>query len=343
MQKQPLVSIIVPVYNVEKYLRQCVESICSQSYKNIEVILVDDGSNDESPRICDEYMKKDKRIHVIHKRKEGVLSARDDGIKKATGEYVQFVDSDDWLAPDITEKMVEAITEYQSECVICGHYMAGETLYPEKQMMKAGYYEGADYVECILSKIFQMKEDFCFGIDPSVWAKLFIRVKVMKYILEAPKSITFGEDAAVTYPYLLNACKSVYIIGEHLYYYRQNPDSMTKLYSKVQTKNTIELLKYLRAVGDKNIEVDFNQQLDYYTLVVALWVFSNEKKGGWKYFLRRYRKLQEFIRETDLKKCIKRTDLSLLNRKNRMELLLILHGGGAVLFAILILRFKVKK
>lgn len=100
------ISVIIPVYNVEKYLRQCVDSIINQTYKNIEIILIDDGSTDSCPVICDEYAVKDDRIKVIHKKNAGVSAARNDGLKEITGDYVTYVDSDDWLDLEAFFKVV---------------------------------------------------------------------------------------------------------------------------------------------------------------------------------------------------------------------------------------------
>ena len=343
MGNLPLVSIIVPIYNVEKYLTQCVDSILSQTYKNIEVILVDDGSKDNCPQICDEYAARDNRVHVIHKENEGLISARADGIKHAKGEFVQFVDGDDWISLEILELMMNMMMQYQVQCVICGHYKVGEGFeYSEEQFIKEGYYAEDNYKKKILPNLFQMEESFIFGVAPSVWAKLFKRTELMKYILEVPQSISLGEDVAITYPYLLNACNSIYIMNQPLYYYRQNLDSMTNAYNKVQTKNTIVLLEYLRNM-EKNSVVDFEQQLDYYTMAVSLRNFSNEKKGGGKQIFRRYCALKEFVNKTHLKECIKRTDLTVLNRKSRMQFGLILYGGGFILFIAMILQYKFKK
>ena len=101
-----LISVVLPIYNVEKYLNRCIKSIITQTYKNLEVILVDDGSPDHCPRICDEWAKKDARIKVIHKKNEGLGMARNTGIENATGEYICFVDSDDYIAPDTIEKVI---------------------------------------------------------------------------------------------------------------------------------------------------------------------------------------------------------------------------------------------
>ncbi len=116
-----MISIIVPIYKVEKFLPKCIESILAQSYSDFELILVDDGSPDECPEICDEYAAKDQRIIVIHQKNSGVSAARNVGLKKAKGQYIGFVDPDDFIAQDMYEKMVQAVEQSAAELVICGY------------------------------------------------------------------------------------------------------------------------------------------------------------------------------------------------------------------------------
>ena len=116
------ISIIVPVYNVEKYLSQCIESIINQNYKNIEIILVNDGSTDKSGDICDSYSLKDNRIKVIHKKNEGVSIARNTGLKVATGEYIAFVDGDDFVHEYIYTKLINIINNSKYDLVMCRFY-----------------------------------------------------------------------------------------------------------------------------------------------------------------------------------------------------------------------------
>lgn len=116
-----MISIIVPIYKVEKYLPKCIESLIKQTYRDIEIILVDDGSPDGCPQICDEYAAKDSRIIVIHQKNAGVSAARNAGLDIAKGEYIGFVDPDDWVAPKMYEKMLDAIRENQADMVICGY------------------------------------------------------------------------------------------------------------------------------------------------------------------------------------------------------------------------------
>lgn len=165
---------------------------------------------------------------------------------------------------------------------------------------------------------------------------MFRTEKIKENVLAVPDSVSYGEDAAVTYPYLLNACKSVYIMEQCLYYYRQNPSSMTNAYNKAQTEGTVDLIQYLQDVAKKNGSREFWKQLDMYTLAILLWNFSNEKKSGMKHFLQKRQKLKRFISATHAKDCMKRTDLSRIDRKRRFALVLISCGGMDVLLFVLI-------
>lgn len=121
-----VVSVVVPIYNVEKYLDNCIESIVNQGYTNLEIILVDDGATDSSPIICDEWKKRDERVIVIHKENGGLSSARNAGLEEATGDYIMFIDSDDWVELDIVEKSVERIEKDKSDLVIFGYKKVDE-------------------------------------------------------------------------------------------------------------------------------------------------------------------------------------------------------------------------
>ena len=117
MEQQELISVIIPVYNVEKYLRECIDSVLNQSYQNLEIILVDDGSTDSSGEICDEYEKQDIRIRVIHQKNQGLSGARNTGFQNANGEYVYFLDSDDWIVPEAIKCLVKRAEEESADVV----------------------------------------------------------------------------------------------------------------------------------------------------------------------------------------------------------------------------------
>ena len=145
MEQNPLISVIVPVYNVEAWLPRCGDSILSQTYENLEILLVDDGSTDDSGLICEEYAKKDTRIRVIHKENGGLSSARNSGLDAASGEYIGFVDSDDWIEPEMYAEMLSLMLKSDAQIVCAGRYdVAGGTgektvgLCPKRQEQVSG-------------------------------------------------------------------------------------------------------------------------------------------------------------------------------------------------------------
>ena len=219
-------SIIVPVYNVEKYLRECIDSLINQTYKDFEIILVDDGSPDNSPQICDEYAKNDNRIKVIHKENGGVTSARKVGANSATGDYIVCVDADDWVENTYLEEFSNAIEIDNSDVVCCEDYVDNGI---EKVYKPMSYKEGLYKREDIEKEIFPVliEDENCRYFSNAVAIKAVKRGHFVKYQNLVDDEIRIGEDAAVIKPCIYEA-NSLYIIKKPLYYYRYNPSSATK-------------------------------------------------------------------------------------------------------------------
>ena len=212
MEERDLISVIVPVYRVEKYLDECVASIVKQTYRNIEIILVDDGSPDNCPKMCDEWAKKDDRIKVIHKANGGVSSARNAGIEQAQGKYICFVDSDDYILDNYCEVMLAKMEQYNTDIVICGLITKGKPEYVIDNDIKIEFSKKEDFVK--------LYRNFPF-LSPT--NKLY-----KKDLIKIPFSIGVkdGEDELFN----LNYCKGIkeaIVIPESLYYYRDNPESVT--------------------------------------------------------------------------------------------------------------------
>lgn len=229
------VSIVIPIYKAEKYIKQCVDSVLAQTYKDIEVILVEDGSPDTCGEICEEYGKKDNRVKVIHKENEGVSKARNTGLSFVTGEYIQFVDSDDYLESNMVEMLVETMEQQQVDLVICGFYEENRnfnrisTLEEDK-----GKYNKKE----ILEHITRNPYSFHYGV---LWNKLY-KSAYIKEQLWFPEDMDFGEDFIFNLTYLAKA-KEIYVMEEPLYrYIRYNGDSL--MYR--QTKEKEEKEKYLQ-------------------------------------------------------------------------------------------------
>ncbi len=169
VQMEKLVSVIVAVYNIEEYLPRCVDSILAQTYRNLEIILVDDGSKDQSGSICDSYAEKDRRIKVIHKKNGGLSDARNAGMDAASGEYIGFVDGDDWIEPDMYRAMYFACEKEKAQAAVCRY----------KQITKSGIIDGSAGNSVSLSRDEALEIYVCgderYLIYNSVWSKLFAR------------------------------------------------------------------------------------------------------------------------------------------------------------------------
>lgn len=223
-----MISIIVPVYNVEKYLIQCLDSLLMQEYRNLEIILVDDGSTDRCPQICEDFAKRDPRIKVIHKENEGLVCARKTGMQAASGEYIGYVDGDDWIEPDMYGRMYRRMTQENVDIVMCGRYEdTGSFSKKVYHGVLEGRYDKEQMLQNIYPKMIASEEFFDWRIFPSVWDKLFKRECIEKFQMSVDQRLKMGEDAACVYPCLLNA-ESIYVMHECLYHYRQTTASMVK-------------------------------------------------------------------------------------------------------------------
>ena len=223
----PLFSIIVPIYNVEKYLRECVDSILTQSFTDFELILVDDGSPDNCPKICDEYAKQDNRVKVIHKENGGLVSTRKAGAKTAKGEYILCIDSDDWISNDYLKVFAEYIKKDNSDIICCGFVWS----YKDKDInlpikITPGKYNKNLIIKDLYPVLIESEKGEYF--PPTICAKAFKSELYIKNQLYVDNKIKIGEDHACTKPCVYYA-NSITIIKDCMYYYRQNDESMTKI------------------------------------------------------------------------------------------------------------------
>lgn len=220
------ISVVVAVYNSKNYIEQCMDSICSQTFKELEIIVVDDGSDDGTGEICDEMAKRDGRITVIHTEHKGVLNARRTGYEKSTGKCVSIVDGDDYLEPDMIEKLYKGLVSHNAEICICGRIEESETISKEvRQGFDAGFYDKEAIEKTIIPGMISNGEFFSWGIFPSLWDKLIKRELLEESISRYTEMFPIGNDAVVAYPALLKT-ESMEILDDCLYHYRQNSSSM---------------------------------------------------------------------------------------------------------------------
>ena len=215
----PKVSILIPVYNAEKTLRRCVDSVLHQEYTDFELILVDDGSRDNSPAICDNYARKDDRVKVIHAKNGGVSRARNLGINAASGAYLQFIDADDWLTMDATKLLVRAMEEHQCDLVIADFYrVSGE------RISHKGDIDGSVVLtrEEFAQEMMENPADFYYGV---LWNKLFRRDLIQKHQLHMDESVEWCEDFLFNLEYLLYVDR-IFALQAPIYYYVKTEGSL---------------------------------------------------------------------------------------------------------------------
>lgn len=252
-------SFIVPVYNTEKYLVQCLNSILSQSFKDFEVLLIDDGSTDSSPKICDEYSKEDQRIKVIHKKNEGVSIARQVGIENSTGEYVTFVDSDDWVSTELLSSFHRIIKNYSPDVVCCDYIDSNNVKHISN--IRKGFYNKNQIITELYPILIHGVNNQSF--PPMLWSKAFKRNLYKKNEVKNVK-IVMGEDGACVRPCIYNS-NSIYYSDNFLYFYRINDNSVTQRISPLPWDGPYLVSSHLKN-HINYYEYDMEAQIFRYTI-----------------------------------------------------------------------------
>ena len=323
----PKISVIVPVYNVEKYLSRCVDSILSQSFSDFELILVNDGSTDSSEKICDEYGKKDGRVKVIHKKNGGQSSARNAGIKNSIGEYISFVDSDDWISKDYLDYLYLLIKKYNADV------SSANFIFTSKENIKFPVYSREKLVKNTYSILqFYLKQDKMHGKnDFAVWGKLY--KKELFYDVKFPIGKIY-EDNIINFE-ILKKCNRYVKSSKIIYAYFQRIHSTTK--SKLLKKHLVLIdssIEMLNLAGrDKKLIVLCKRKIAMsYFSILAMYVrfgtdLPEEKIDE---LVEEYKKIKKDYLKTEIS--IKIHIISLLMCRNirlcRNMYLRITGGGG---------------
>lgn len=258
MEKYPLISAIIPVYKVEKYIHRCIASVMNQTYNNIEIILVDDGSPDECGAICDDYAKKDSRIKVIHKENGGVSSARNLGLTLARGEYIVFVDSDDYIAKDMYEVLINDSINSGADVVFCGYTMVDEsenvisTCAPKQEGSK-------ETIQALKQIIGAVDGGLYYGTGP--WNKLIKKACISD--IRFDERISVSEDALFLVE-VIQKCSKIYLDPEPLYFYVQREGSA--YHTSGVTKQKIDNLRAWKKIREKLYENDELRKRTEYVL-----------------------------------------------------------------------------
>lgn len=295
---------------------ECLDSLINQKYKNLEIILINDGSSDQSGFICDEYSLKDKRIKIIHKINGGLMSAWIAGTQIATGEYFYFVDSDDWIDIDTIENLVSPLESYDYDLVTSNYVEE----YEDRKITKLEKHSGTGFKKkeietklypSLLNNSHFFGRDICF----SRWGKLIKSNLVRENINYCNTQISFGEDVNIMFSIFLD-CESIYFEQGIYYHYRQNENSIMHSYKKNMYEQVEILKNQLLKINREKINYDFSIQISDNYLCSILSLFRNESIGnnidsnimGTLNILKNNKYLQSSIKQTQL------VDLSILDK-----------------------------
>lgn len=265
MKNSDMISVIVPVYNCEKYLHKCLNSILEQTYSNLEIILIDDGSSDQSGKICEDYAKFDCRIKVFHQKNQGVSSSRNLGIHKASGTYITFVDSDDFIDASYIEELLSTLLKHNATYITCGY--------------KRIYSEHIERINDDGKEMEVTSEDFIKKLLNVQNGYGFVHTKLIKknaiHNIQFEESLKVGEDALFNIQ-LCSNIKKVVIYHKALYNYRYNADSAVRKYDKDYVKKYLKSMQcmkqYINFKYKKNIKfsLDLNNYIAYHVLLICV-------------------------------------------------------------------------
>ena len=280
---RPIISVVIPVYNVEAYIERCVNSVRNQTVENIEIILIDDGSPDQSPVLCDRYVEKDRRVRVIHKKNGGLASARNRGITVATGKYIFFLDSDDWLEKDGLQQLYELAQKYQVDFV---RYRAFRTEWPGMERnvpcrvetvreMQGGIYDRKRILQEIYPRLLATRQ-LTLGPVVGAWGALYRTDFLKKNQIFFCEEIKFSEDILFSAKVILCAQRFYYKEEAGIYHYWYNPDSISKSFREGRWESCKKIIEHAVTEFQDRKEYCFEQQLNWLTWFVIL-VGLNER------------------------------------------------------------------
>lgn len=265
-----LFSVIVPIYNIEPYLRECVDSILAQTFADFELILVDDGSPDGCGKICDMYAEADRRVQVIHKTNGGLVSARQAGIRRAVGHYIVHVDGDDWISPVMLERAKTIIEETDADVVSFSFHQVSES---ESRIcherLPEGFYEGQKLRDSVYPRILMDKD--MQPMSYSLWGKALRRSLVTEPQLSVPVDIALGEDLACMAPVYMKM-ESLFISWQPVYYYRYRETSMSQGFKTGLFGQFLRVARLLDEMPHGGV-ADFEEQCSRYVSFISfgLW------------------------------------------------------------------------
>lgn len=323
---QPLISVIVPIYNAEKYLVRCLDSLITQNYDNLEIILVDDGSSDSSPMICDDYRAKDERVKVIHKKNAGVSEARNSGLDIAMGDYIHCTDADDWVEPYTFTVLAQTISD--SPCDVVRFNAKNSLGININALPFNGLYDGSKLDRVTLDYVGAPKLGgmFILGVP---WLYLFSRKLIEQHKIRFNKELRRCEDRLFTLTAILYAQRVVFI-DDVLYNYETSADSLSNKYDPIRWEQELHYLSELkneyRHVRSQEFIQEADKRLDSEYVLRAMTSINNEFFSGNKNkFATRYSNTKKILNTSALKKAAKFIQKEKLGLKGDILVCMIKH------------------
>lgn len=315
----PELSIIVPIYNGEEYLRRCIDSILNQKYTDFELILIDDGSKDSSLAICNEYADTDSRIVVHHKENEGLVAARKTGLSIAKGEYIGFIDCDDFIDIDMYFDLMSTAHKSRSDIVVSG--IIYDRISSQKvsySCINAGFYDKKSLQNDVIPRMLIYSGFVNYGIIPGVYLKVFKKELLSQAISSVDNCLTIGEDVAITaFSFML--ADTVSIIHSAGYHYVQTEGSMIRAFDKERIKKINSLYSCLSKIENESYQ---QQATLYMCYLIFNAIASCIKKSG--YGKAEMKKAIGDILNNELSvKVLKEANISRLNFEHRIKVLLM--------------------
>ena len=298
LNENPKVSIIIPAYNIASYLERCLESVRHQTYKKLQIIIVDDGSTDQTGQIADSFAERDKRFHVIHKENRGVSAARKTGLEKAEGDYIGFVDGDDYIEPEMYEKLIGLAVKYGADIAHCGYQM----VFPDRVDM----YHGTKQLK--VQDTYTGVKDLLKGnlVEPGLCNKIYRR-KLFNQI-NYDENIVINEDLLLNYFLFHKSEKAVFIDVPYYHYMVRKNSASTSDWNEHKIKDPIYVLEIMsEKEKDSELKKIINNRYIYQLVRFVILKTDNRKDE-----LKRY---QQSLKKK-LKTVLKNTDKAEISRKN---------------------------
>lgn len=334
-----IISVVVPVYNVEAYLAECIESIINQTFSAFELILVNDGSTDSSGRICDKYAQTDRRITVIHQENNGVAHACRTGIENSSGEYYVFVDSDDWIEADMLENLYMAAKENCSEVVLCHavRELEGKSVKREMHSLKTGKYDRKRMYKEVFPVLISdgTLSGKAISVDSRA-AKLIQRDLIRNNLCYYREDISNGEDYQLILPAILDA-QSIYAISDYYpYHYRKVSTSITQSYIINMWERMEILSKHIEYINEEKAVYDFYPQILREFLKFAILSINNEfrhRDSGLK-GKQKIRIIKNISNNQKLRKALDELDIISYSRNRKILLCLIKYRQSLLIYLL---------